>query len=336
MLLMNAEFAPDPKVSKLYKPLSVRLGGITWLNPFRIFLLFAVTTCSISFALEANFGTPLHFSYTLGVCAYLTELHKRLLDKLQPVLTLDSAQFEEERYRLDHYPRYQFIGAVCLGLPIMILVNWSNTELQGVLDGNQPSAAFLWKALIAALNWIVVLQVLVIATSNTLRFCSLARKHTRVELMDIDSLAPFTNMGVSTILLFVGGYTILPLAIIINIDLLGPTILVLLVTLPIAIVLMLLPIESIRLKIRTKKDKEIELITRGIQGDVTAIHQTKLAKEADTVSTSNLILYRDVVQNVSERPFNNSHLRRLIVYIIIPICAWLASSLSEHLLESTL
>lgn len=103
---------PSNKVGKLYKPL--RLAGITWLGPVKIFIFFAVVTGSISYTLGKNLATPLNVAYILAVCAYLADLHQRLLIQLKPVLDIDNVRFEEVLYSTRNPSRgnYRFGKAI--------------------------------------------------------------------------------------------------------------------------------------------------------------------------------------------------------------------------------
>lgn len=96
----------------------------------------------------------------------------------------------------------------------------------------------------------------------------------------------------------------------------------------------MLPIVAVRSRIFREKAKEIDAVTLAIHGDRDALKNTNIADEADSIARSNLIIYRDLVEWTSEWPITNSSVKRLGIYVIVPLLAWVGAALVERMIDS--
>ncbi|MGH8171767.1 MAG: hypothetical protein ACREPX_01390 [Rhodanobacteraceae bacterium] len=324
------------KRPKLYKPLIVRIGDIPWLTPLRLFAIVAVVTCLISWWLGTPIATALNTAYGLAIVNYLVRRHQRLLQRLRPVIALDDAHFKYEWYALVHFRHVFIIGFGLLAPLALVLVNWNSVALRAIFSGHAFPLAYLWSFALAMLDWILIMQILVIIVSNALRFYRLGRHHTRIDLLDTGGLAPYALAGVAVLVLFAGSYTIIPVAAVDSMQMLGPALRSLLVSLPVLLIGMLLPIMGIHRNLVATKAAEIARVTRAIAGDRAALADTRLAGESTSVPVSNLVLYRQTIASISEWPLDSVAAVRMAVIFIVPVLAWIAGALVDRMISRVL
>ena len=58
------------KRPRLYMPLILRLGGIRWLTPIRLFFIVGSVTCLTSWALKMPLATAVNTSYGIAIINY--------------------------------------------------------------------------------------------------------------------------------------------------------------------------------------------------------------------------------------------------------------------------
>jgi len=324
------------KRPKLYKPMIVRLGDIPWLTPVRIFTIVAATTGLVSWLLGTPIATALNTAYGLAIINYLVRRHQRLLTRLRPSIALDDAHFKYEWYALVHFRHVFIIGFGLLAPAALVVVNWNSVALRAIFSGHAFPPAYLWSFALALLDWILIMQVLVIIVSNALRFYRLGRHHTRIDLLDISVLAPYAFAGIAVLVLFAGSYTLVPIAAVDSMQLLMPALRSLLVSLPVAMIGILLPILGVHYNLRATKAAEIARVTRAISGDRSALAGTRLADESASVPVSNLVLYRQTVGAISEWPLDGVGAVRMVVIVIVPMLAWIAGALVDRILDKVL
>jgi hypothetical protein len=119
-------------------------------------------------------------------------------------------------------------------------------------------------------------------------------------------------------------------------QLLVPALRSLLVSLPVALIGILLPILGVHYNLRATKAAEIARVTRAISGDRSALAGTRLADESASVPVSNLVLYRQTVGAISEWPLDGVGAVRMVVIVIVPMLAWIAGALVDRILDKVL
>ncbi|MBT8146144.1 MAG: hypothetical protein KJN90_04780 [Gammaproteobacteria bacterium] len=320
-----------------HRPLLLRLGDRPGFTPIRIFLVLGTITGALSFYFDSPLISPLTGVYAISICIYLTSKHQRVFEKLQPLLDIDEEQYQQHKACLTQYNSVAIVSAAALVIPVFFIVNWNSGNYRGILAGDiAPRLADVWAISIALLSWACILQNMVIIFSNMLRFNRLAKHNSRVNLMDIKALVPFTQVGISTILLFSGPYSLFPWTIYDSIDLLVPLLISAAIVTPVAVAYLLLPLLGVRNRIRKVKRREIELVSQALKGNRDALKDTLLANEANTISTANLTLYKNKIEHVTEWPFDNSALVRIFSYVIVPVIAWVGDIATEQAIEEFL
>lgn len=318
----------------LTKPFILKAGAQGAINPILLFVLIAVVVGTITRLASGPMITPFMLAYMVAFVNYLERSHRRNFEKLIPVMKLAAPIREQLLTSLSYFPKWRLRLAYFFSVPMMFFVNWSHPEVQAFLSGSIPDLGFFWGLFLAIATWVVMLQVSYILTSNTMTFVNIAKSHLIVDIFDIRSMLPFTMVGVSNILVFAGGYTLFPIAFIDSGTLIQPALMSLLFTLPTALTLFFLPILAVRSRIFREKLREIDAVTLAIQGDRSGLKHTSIADEADTITRSNMIIYRDLVERTSEWPITNSSVKRLGIYVIVPLLAWVGAALVERMIDS--
>lgn len=319
---------------KYYKPLVLQMGVPEWMTPLLLFVIILIVTGPLTWFLNGPIVTSVNLAYMVAFSTYIVRSHQTSLRNLKPVLMLDEVDYEYWKYRLTHFRQSRMMSATGLAIPAMLLVNWSHPEIQDLLKGDIPGFDFFWGLFLAILSWMVILQVIYIVISNTLMFATLAKDHTRIDIFYIRDQLPYTKVGVANILLFAGAYTMIPIAYVDSGSLVLPALLSLAVTLPMALTLFLLPLTAIRSRIHKEKADESQRITDAINGNRTALLDSYISDEAQTIPRSNMIVYRDLVERANEWPITDNNMHRIGLYIIIPLLAWVGAALVERLVDS--
>lgn len=321
---------------RLFKPLVLRLGDIQGLTPLRMFIVIALVAGLVSWWLRTPVATALNTAYAVAIINYVVRRHQRLLQRLRRQITLDDAHFRYEWYALARFRPGAMIGVGLLAPVALVAANWHSETLQAVLHGGEVTPEFVWSLALALLDWILIMQVFVIVASNAWRFHQLGSRHTRIDLLDTSGLSSYALAGIAVLVIFAGGYTVVPIAGLSSMQVLEAALRSLVVTLPIMVAGTLVPMLGVRHAIRSAKAREIGLLNRAIAGDRGALADTRIAAESGTVPLSNVVLYRQVVASVGEWPIDSLGAVRLAIVIAVPICAWIAGALADHLTDKLL
>jgi len=114
-----------------------------------------------------------------------------------------------------------------------------------------------------------------------------------------------------------------------------------LVSLPIVIFLLVLSLLSGRAvlvlhnRIHAEKVSELDIIQRFLNGDKQAMATSRLGSLQSQINGTDVLAYRDRVEEVWEWPLHG-HLPRLIFYLTIPPMAWAAAALVERVIDAAL
>lgn len=181
------------------------------------------------------------------------------------------------------------------------------------------NAEIAWHRIIGPPMLIMVLWHAYAVVIVSTRLSGIARRLSRVDLLDHAPLAPFTRLGLNNALLVIGGLSIISLMLIetgFGIALLAMGVPILVV----AVVALLYPVRGVHDRIRQRKDTELQAINA-------AISQRRAALLSDTPGQdrgemADLVAYRRLVEDVPEWPFTVSNYARFVLYLLIPAMSW--------------
>lgn len=162
------------------------------------------------------------------------------------------------------------------------------------------------------------------------RFSRLAVRIKKVDLLDLSPLSPFVNQGLLNTLLIIGFVSIFSLLLLEPGQ--WPAVVILVVlTLPIALLGLLLPVHGLHQLIRKAKQAEIVWTWERIRQSRPLLHSVKQNESSGRMG--DLEAYLRLIEDVSEWPFQSSTFVRVVFYLLIPIVSWFGGLLIEGLLE---
>lgn len=326
----TANQRPGPEIRRVW---ILRLGHWKWLTPLRLTFIAAAVLTPVSALAGTPILTALIFAYALGITNYLINRQEDELTHLRPALTCDDARFNELLVSLSHHRRLLLAAAWVLGPVLMGAINYHGPGMTSLREGGHVDFSLIWGLSLATVFWITLFQLVVIFLSNSVTFYQVGARDVRLDLLDVGSLTPFARVGIRNILIFVGGYALLPLALFSGTEHLQAILISLLITVPIAIALLLLPMYSVRMRVGDEKAQELMRIQHAIHGDRSGLADSAICADADKIGFTGLILYRQMIQGINEWPVDFPVLARLSIYIIIPLLTWIGAALVEKLVD---
>ncbi|MBF69264.1 MAG: hypothetical protein CMQ29_16440, partial [Gammaproteobacteria bacterium] len=83
------------------------------------------------------------------------------------------------------------------------------------------------------------------------------------------------------------------------------------------------------------KTVEINIVRRALRGDRDGLSASAFGTELTTFSVAELMYYEDRIRAVWEWPFE-AHIRRLVIFGLLPPLTWMLAALVEIVFESAL
>jgi len=167
----------------------------------------------------------------------------------------------------------------------------------------------------------------------SVRMSRIAKKLSRIDLLDLSPLAPFTQQGLTNTLLVIGLLSISSLMMletgfeqmmILN----GSAGLVL-----IALAL-LSPVRGVHRRICQSKEAALSWVNGEISKQLSAFENSDAGRASGEMA--DLVAYRSLVESVPEWPFTTSTYTRLILYALIPVVSWSVGIVAEGIVERAL
>ncbi len=167
----------------------------------------------------------------------------------------------------------------------------------------------------------------------SVRMSRLAKKLNRIDMLDLSSLAPFTQQGLTNALLVIGLISISSLMMFES----GFGSTMLLIggpSLVIAALALLYPVRGVHKRIRESKEAELDQINAAISARRSVFQDPEAGQPSGEMA--DLIAYRGLIENVPEWPFTSSTFFRLILYMLIPVASWGFGVIAEEVVSRTL
>jgi hypothetical protein len=177
------------------------------------------------------------------------------------------------------------------------------------------------------------LGVFVYATQGyARRFSDLAGEIERIDLLDLQTLAPFARQGLRSSLLWL---VLLSLVSLNAVDLIWfSTIAV--IALVGGTAALILPVRGIHVRLRQAKRAELGRVHAAIRGDPGALSGSLIREHGADLGLSDLLAYRNFLESVREWPFDAPTMLRFALYLAIPLGSWLGGAFVERLLGAAL
>ncbi len=167
-------------------------------------------------------------------------------------------------------------------------------------------------------------------------FSRLAASMTRLDLLDLSALRPFSKQGLRAALLCVLLFSILVIPGLRDPGFRLAGLLALLVVASASLIALVLPVRGIHARIRRAKRDELDRVHAAIRGDPAALAGSAIASRAQSAGLADLLAYRAAIEAVREWPFDAPTVLRFALYLVIPLGSWLGGALVERALEALL
>ncbi len=158
-----------------------------------------------------------------------------------------------------------------------------------------------------------------------------------LDLLDLRSLAPVERERTTVALV---GIVMISLVSLLMLDLIQRSIVVpigiLLLCLAWIAAIVILPMRGVQRLISRLKQEELERVAAAISGDRSALADSRLAAQAETLSLADLLAYRDTISSVREWPVRSPMFLRVFLLLMIPVGSWIGGALVERMLGSML
>jgi hypothetical protein len=179
------------------------------------------------------------------------------------------------------------------------------------------------------IGWWLGWFVLAIWYTST-RVSQLAERIERLDLLDLRPFAPFVKQGLLTSALAVGGLSLVSLLLIEPGQ--WPVVVITVgITLPLAMLGLLLPMRGVHQRIREAKEAELDWTRERIRRASAFVY--KLSAPESPGQLADLYAYRELIKDVPEWPIEGSNIVQVTLYLAIPVVSWFGSQLIGDLLD---
>jgi hypothetical protein len=202
----------------------------------------------------------------------------------------------------------------------------SMSAVSGALKGNHAALLYLWVPVVIPVLWAVMLPALWRLLRLSVFVFRFGRDDVRIDFGDLRELGAFSDIAIRHLLLIAMGLTVIPMQAILT----GPLepadfVPALIVTVPVALVAVILPMWGIHGTMTVAKHRELERLTTTLQSS---------ARDSDRFLL--LSMYRQQIADVSEWPVSARSAARVLFYVVIPPLAWVAAALVQDLVSNAL
>lgn len=343
-------------------PWSARLFEGSPLPPLVVGAGIAASVLAVLFAVELAFGGlhgllrgapvdwrneeyrfsavfALLIGYLPAAYAYAVRGSRRALAELHPVLggsPAETAALQEEAGRFAGSAlRAAGVGGAAVTLTVPFFVDLSLRAYS--LETFQLTPA-LHRLMLPAVGWLFGRLVYAILKDSH-RLARIGRERVAVDLLDLDSLAPFTRYGLRNALLAMGTLGIVALLLpdwSTRPGLLIALAMGLLAAAGLAAAGLVLPVRGVHEAIREAKRAALRECNARLRERWQAIDRRDPAAAAAGTGLHELVAWRGLVESVREWPFDASTFTRFLLYLAIPLGSWLGGAMVERLVDSAL
>ncbi len=241
-------------------------------------------------------------------------------------LTLAMEPADRSRARTELSDAWSNRGVwIARGLGVLYGAILSSPVVVDVLHEQRQALPYLWVPLVVPLLWATILPAL----WRLIRVSVFVRRlggRVRINLDDPRVLGVFADIGIRHLLVIIVGLSVIPMQAILTgqiqtVDFVPA----LVVTVPVALVVLLLPMWGVRAAMTAAKRIELDRLT-------------ELANTAEQGSDRHMLvsLYRRQIADTPEWPASAGAASRVLFYVVIPPLAWIAAALVQDLVSNVL
>ncbi|MFY0592036.1 hypothetical protein [Roseivirga sp.] len=275
--------------------------------------------------------TNMYFIFTFGYMIFMARvIHNSHVNSFTKLLSAGNFNIEKKSFWQNEMANQRKLTVETIVALIIGFTHAYFDVFQWVVNGTREFTFIrLGIGIEIMLMWLVITH----ATSTFMRNMTVMNKMSReidVDLLNMDKFMPLTKSGITSILGFIGAYSLLFVQGVRIIDIQNPAIAIII---PSIFFLIRTPLKGVRKRVSMAKHKELVLVDSAIEGDREALKRSRIKKNLDNINVIDLINYRKIIQSVFEIPVNIPTASRFIFYLIIPLLTWIAASVVDKVID---
>lgn len=319
-------------------------------SPLRLGLLLSGTLLFIFIVVEYAFGRLpdllatdairdiriaivhcLLVGYLAGAFVAVRRGARRTVVALAPALDLSVSELARIEISIARFSARALVIAGTVGLLLAVIGPYITPPVPAtVWDPRSWSPEVAWHRILGPVVALLIGWFGYALVESSRRVSRLAASLDEIDLLNLRPLAPFTRLGLRNALLgagllAVGSLFLLESGFVVLIGLMSA------VTVVVAALALLLPVQGVHRRIRAVKESELAWSRA-------KIHAARADLVSDRGATpgelADLVAYHDIIETVPEWPFALSTYVRFTLYLLLPLAAWVAGALIDGLIQS--
>lgn len=162
----------------------------------------------------------------------------------------------------------------------------------------------------------------------SVRMSRIAKKLNQIDLLDLSPLMPFTQQGLTNVILLIGTLSIWSLMLIetgfgqMMVVIGGATMIS-------TVIALWLPVRGVHKRIAQSKEMELGWVNGEISKQRSSLQNPDAGRRGGQMA--DLVTYRGIVENVPEWPFTASTYTRVVLYALLPVASWGIGIVAEQI-----
>jgi hypothetical protein len=167
----------------------------------------------------------------------------------------------------------------------------------------------------------------------SVRMSRIAKKLNHLNLLDLSPLAPFTQQGLTNVLLLIGSLSIWSLMMFETGF--GQLLMIIgVATLISTAFALIMPVRGVHERIQQSKDAELYWVNSKISEQRDVLQNPNTSRPGSGMA--DLIAYKQLVEGVPEWPFTKSTYTRVVLYTLLPLVSWGIGIIAEEIVARAL
>jgi hypothetical protein len=287
---------------------------------------------------SVSLGYAVTLGFSVMALIYLVRGAERDVSQLGPALDLEPGSLADRRREVLSVPaRSLRVGTVIALAMAVIDVSFGFVYMD---LGRLGSASMAWLVTREVLCDLFVFRTFTWAIIVSLRLSRLARERVRIRLLDLSTLRPFTQNGVRLALFWLMLWAIwVPFLFLGPVE--GDALLSMSAMLgagsALSAIAVTLPTRGARRRLREAKAAQLADVRDAIEIDRGAsLDPNHPDRTAAAARLQGLLAYEARVEGISESLFDAHSLRRMALYLLIPLASWVGGAMIERLMDALL
>ncbi len=308
--------------SKSYKPLVLRIGDMFPGHPFILFVILFTCSFFIRKIPGLNLTNSLGISFVIPYLIFFVRRLRQYIDNIKPSLVVEESEYLTLKNKIGRYTFLRFLAISLLAPLLVFIVNYSSGPGHFTIEGQRSIMGIGIGFYSAVFTGMLLLQMNYIAITEVFRFNVIAKKYAEVDLLDIDKLDGFSQVALLAGMSIIGVYTVIPISLIEEPELKQSLLSSIVISLPILLVILAIPLYRIYSEIKTKLEEEKTLIQQSLAGDDVSMNKLTISSKQKSLSTMQLIQYRSYINDLSPFPVAQKSIIKSLWSLGLLIISW--------------